>query len=77
VEAGVRIVRRNYFDGPTITDEEMEPGYPPVDADGCFYSVEYALPASRGSSGPVFSSVEDAVEHAERILQSPVIWNLT
>jgi hypothetical protein len=76
VEAGVRIVRRSDFDGPVTTDEEPEPGYPPTDADGCFYSVEYTLPTSSGASGPVFGSVEDAVQHAEKVLQSPVVWNL-
>jgi hypothetical protein len=30
VPAEVQIVRRNYFDGPKIVDEEPTPGYPPT-----------------------------------------------
>jgi hypothetical protein len=75
VSAGVSIVRRNYFDGPKIVDEEPMPGYPPTDAEGCFYSVEYDVPrAGRGSGGEVYGCIEDAVRAAEAILKGPVIW---
>ena len=74
--AAVTIVRQNYFEGPHVTDETQTRGYPPTDAEGCFYSVEYNIPpgAGSGSSGPVFGSLDEAVRHAEAILKSPIAW---
>jgi hypothetical protein len=75
VRAAVGIVRRNYFEGPIVTDEPQTPGYPPTDAEGCFYSVEYRIPgAGAGASGRVFGSLEEAVRHAEATLKSPIAW---
>ena len=76
VKADVWIVRKNYFDGPVITDEEPIPGYPPTDAEGCFYSLEYRLPgAFAAPGGRVFGSAEQAVLHAEEILKSQIAWD--
>jgi hypothetical protein len=75
VRARVAIVKRNYFEGPVVTDELETPGYPPTDADGCFYSIEYGIPgAGAGASGSVFGSLEEAVRHAEATLKSPIEW---
>jgi hypothetical protein len=75
VEAAVAIVRQNYFEGPQPEDEPPTPGYPPVDEDGCFYGVEYAIPgAGAGSGSQVFVSLEEAVRHAETTIESPIAW---
>jgi hypothetical protein len=75
-QASVSIVRQNYFEGPAITEEASEPGYPPTDSDGCFYAVEYGIPgAGKGCSGRVFGSAEDARQHAEETLKSPIHWD--
>ena len=75
VPAEVQIVRRNYFDGPKIVDEEPTPGYPPTDAEGCFYAIDYYLSnGQKGVCGEVFASLEDAAKRAEETLQSPIPW---
>jgi hypothetical protein len=77
VKADVWIVRQNYFEGPVITDEEPTPGYPPTDAEGCFYFPEYRVPgAGAGSGGSVFSSPEEAIRRAEDVLKSQIVWNI-
>ena len=74
VTASVRVVRRNYFDGPKIIDEEPA-APPPTNVDGCFYSIEYDLPgAGRGSSGRVYGSLGEAMEGAEEVLRQRVAW---
>ena len=76
VRGEVWIVRQNYFEGPKTTDEEPTPGYPPTDAEGCFYFPEYRIPrAGAGSGGQVFGSIEDAIRYAETILKSPIAWD--
>ena len=74
VPAEVQIVRRNYFDGPTIIDEEPLPGYPPRDAEGCFYAIDYYLENGQKGVGEVFGSLEAAVTGAERTLRRPITW---
>jgi hypothetical protein len=73
LEAAVSIVRQNYFECPRPEDEPPTPGYPPVDDDGCFYAVKYAIPgAGAGSGSRVFGSLEEAVRHAEMTVHTPL-----
>ena len=76
VPAEVQIVRRNYFDGPAIVGEEPASGYPPRDAEGCFYAIDYYLEnGQKGVCGEVFGSLEAAVAEAERTLRPPITWH--
>jgi hypothetical protein len=36
IQSEVWIIKQNYFEGPTPTDEDLTPGYPPRDGEGCF-----------------------------------------
>jgi hypothetical protein len=75
-KSDVWIIRQNYFEGPALPEEEKTPGYPPTDAEGCFYLPSYNIPgAGAGSGGPVFGSMEEAVRHAETIVKSGVTWD--
>ena len=75
-KSDVWIVRQNYFEGPKITDEEIDPSYPPSDAEGCFYFPEYCIPgAGAGSGGNVFGTIDEAIDKAEKILGSSVTWD--
>jgi len=74
-KSDVWIVRQNYFEGPIITDEEIDPTYPPTDAEGCFYFPEYRIPgAGAGSGGSVFGTIDEAICQAEKIPGSGIIW---
>ena len=75
-KSDVWIIRQNYFECPKITDEEMDPAYPPTDADGCFYFPEYRIPgAGSGSGGEVFGAIDEALGRAEKILGSSITWD--
>ena len=76
IKSDVWIVRQNYFEGPKITDEEIDPSYPPTDAEGCFYFPEYRIPgAGAGGGGGVLGTVDEAVQKAEEILGATIAWD--
>jgi hypothetical protein len=75
-ESDVWIIRQNYFDGPEIIDDLVDPAYPPRDATGCFYFPEWRIPgAGAGGGGGVFGSAEEAIQQAERIIKSGITWD--
>jgi hypothetical protein len=75
-KSDIWIVRQNYFEGPKITDEEIDLSYPPTDAEGCFYFPEYRIPgAGAGSGGGVFGTIDEAICQAEKILGSGITWD--
>lgn len=77
-KSDVWIVRQNYFEGPKITDEEMDPSYPPTDAEGCFYFPEYRIPgagAGGGGGGEVFGTIDEAIGKVEKMLGSGITWD--
>ena len=76
IKSDVWIIKQNYFEGPTITDETIDPSYAPTDAEGCFYFPEYRIPgAGAGGGGGVFKTIDEAIGKAEKILGSDITWD--
>jgi hypothetical protein len=74
VQSEVWIIQQNYFEGPTIIDEEPTPGYPPYDENGMFYYAGYVQKGVIRGVSNVYGSADEAVRVAERTIQGPVTW---
>jgi hypothetical protein len=70
----VWIVMQNYFEGPTIPDEELIPGYPPCDENGMFYYAAYAQQGKIRSVSKCCGSQHEAVRLAESTIQGQITW---
>ena len=71
----VWIVKKNYFEGPPVPEEDRVPDYPPTDADGNFYLVEYIMNGSRRSVSNCFGSKDEAVLEANVKLKGRIRWD--
>jgi hypothetical protein len=74
VPSEVWIVKQNYFEGPTPTDEEPTPGYPPRDENGMFYYAGYVQKGAIKGISNVCGSVDEAVRLAEQTIQGQINW---
>jgi hypothetical protein len=79
IPAEVMIVKYRDGDLPPEPEEDQVPGYPPRDADGYFYGVNYFVHGrggtAKGVAGRLFASPEEAARHAEATLKTPITWN--
>ncbi|HXP69738.1 MAG TPA: hypothetical protein VOA88_10685 [Candidatus Dormibacteraeota bacterium] len=75
VPCEVRIIKTNFFEHPIsdASDEKLE-GYPPRDAAGNFYFVEYTMSGYVRGVSNCFGSVDEAVQEAATKLQGLIRW---
>jgi hypothetical protein len=74
VPSEVWIIRQNYFEGPTITEEESDTNYPRRDGDGMFYYAAFAQQSTVKSVSNLFGSAEEAVQEADHIVHG-ITWD--
>lgn len=74
VPCEVRIIKTNFFEHPSDALDEGLEGYPPRDAAGNFYFVEYMIEGHVRGVSNCFGSADEAIQEAAGKLQGPIRW---